>query len=66
MSKEDYYNEVICAECGFGDREEQLPLCDKCDRGYHMTCLKPIVPRVPTGRWYCPNCTDDAPQPKRF
>ncbi|KAI3776797.1 hypothetical protein L1987_46587 [Smallanthus sonchifolius] len=46
MSKEDYYKEVICVECGSGDREKQLLLCEKSDRGYHMGCLKPIVARV--------------------
>ncbi|KAK1441287.1 hypothetical protein QVD17_07133 [Tagetes erecta] len=59
---DDYYNQVMCVECGSGDRDEQLLLCDKCDRGYHMVCVKPIVVRVPMGHWYCPNCADYRPR----
>ncbi|ESO96438.1 hypothetical protein LOTGIDRAFT_159848 [Lottia gigantea] len=38
-----------------GDAERML-LCDGCDRGHHMDCLKPPIKKVPVGDWYCPNC----------
>lgn len=43
-----------------GDAEKML-LCDKCDRGHHMYCLKPPMTKVPTGDWFCPNCHPKLP-----
>ena len=31
-------------------------LCDGCDRGFHMGCLKPALKKVPTGNWFCHDC----------
>ena len=31
-------------------------LCDGCDRGFHMSCLKPPLKKVPTGDWFCHDC----------
>ncbi|GFQ04857.1 probable histone-lysine n-methyltransferase atxr5 [Phtheirospermum japonicum] len=55
----DYYNRVACEQCGSGERDEELLLCDRCDRGYHMLCVRPIVARIPIGPWFCPVCSDD-------
>ena len=38
-----------------GDAERML-LCDGCDRGFHMYCLKPPLKTVPSGDWFCTNC----------
>ncbi|XP_074641333.1 bromodomain adjacent to zinc finger domain protein 1A-like [Tubulanus polymorphus] len=38
-----------------GDAEKML-LCDGCDKGHHMYCLKPAMKHVPTGDWFCPAC----------
>ncbi|KAD7478373.1 hypothetical protein R6Q59_007832 [Mikania micrantha] len=62
----DDYNDTVCDQCGYGDRDHQLLLCDKCDKAYHMTCLRPIVVRVPIGDWYCPVCSDHRPAIKSF
>merc|ERR1712111_288689 len=35
---------------------DQLLLCDGCDNGYHMYCLKPKLKSIPSGDWYCPEC----------
>lgn len=51
------YGEVGCEQCGSGERAEELLLCDKCDKGFHMKCLRPIVVRVPIGSWLCPKCS---------
>ncbi|KAM1052437.1 hypothetical protein ACFX13_000025 [Malus domestica] len=51
------YGDVTCEHCGSGDRSDELLLCDKCDRGFHMKCLRPIVAIVPIGSWLCPACS---------
>lgn len=51
------YSDVSCQQCGSGERADELLLCDKCDKGFHMKCLRPIVVRVPIGSWLCPKCS---------
>ena len=34
----------------------QIILCDKCDKGWHMFCLKPKMKKIPKGDWICPAC----------
>ncbi|CAO2821345.1 unnamed protein product [Amaranthus hypochondriacus] len=51
------YDKVCCVECGSGDNARHLLLCDGCDHGYHLYCLKPILVAVPKGSWFCPNCS---------
>ncbi|KAL9241456.1 hypothetical protein vseg_015567 [Gypsophila vaccaria] len=50
------YSDAVCEECGSGDAEEEMLLCDKCDRGFHMGCVRPVLVRVPLGPWACPFC----------
>lgn len=38
-----------------GDAENML-LCDACDRGHHIFCLRPKLKAVPTEDWFCPEC----------
>ncbi|XP_073024483.1 probable Histone-lysine N-methyltransferase ATXR5 isoform X1 [Primulina eburnea] len=59
----NYYSRVACEQCGSGERDDELMLCDSCDRGYHMLCLRPIVARIPMGPWFCPACSDDNNRP---
>ncbi|XP_068309873.1 probable Histone-lysine N-methyltransferase ATXR5 [Pyrus communis] len=51
------YSDITCEHCRSGDRSDELLLCDKCDRGFHMKCLRPIVAIVPIGSWLCPSCS---------
>ncbi|KAJ0097564.1 hypothetical protein Patl1_27858 [Pistacia atlantica] len=51
------YSDVICEQCRCGESPDELLLCDKCDKGFHMKCLRPIVARIPIGSWLCPNCS---------
>ncbi|XP_059307883.1 probable Histone-lysine N-methyltransferase ATXR5 isoform X2 [Lycium ferocissimum] len=53
------YGVVVCEQCGSGERAEELLLCDECNKGFHMLCLRPIVVRVPIGTWHCPHCSAD-------
>ncbi|KAK2851651.1 hypothetical protein Q5P01_007927 [Channa striata] len=56
---------VTCQVCRKGDNDECLLLCDSCDRGCHMYCLRPKITQVPEGDWFCPACVakeEDEPQ----
>ncbi|GLH14974.1 Lysine-specific demethylase lid [Gryllus bimaculatus] len=46
----------ICHNCGRGDVEECMLLCDGCDDSYHTFCLLPPLPDIPKGDWRCPKC----------
>ncbi|GMH23977.1 hypothetical protein Nepgr_025820 [Nepenthes gracilis] len=56
IEREDY-SDVMCEQCGSGDFFDELLLCDKCDKGFHMKCVRPVVVRVPIGSWLCPKCS---------
>ncbi|PNY15727.1 histone-lysine N-methyltransferase ATXR5-like protein [Trifolium pratense] len=56
LEKEDYSN-TLCEKCGSGDNPDELILCDRCDGGFHMKCVRPILARIPIGQWICPNCS---------
>ncbi|XP_077143907.1 PHD and RING finger domain-containing protein 1 isoform X2 [Ranitomeya variabilis] len=45
-----------CEVCGRSDREDRLLLCDGCDAGYHMECLRPPLNAIPVDEWFCPEC----------
>eukprot|EP00271_Cylindrocystis_brebissonii_P015974 TRINITY_DN39078_c0_g1_i1.p1 TRINITY_DN39078_c0_g1~~TRINITY_DN39078_c0_g1_i1.p1 ORF type:complete len:640 (-),score=62.90 TRINITY_DN39078_c0_g1_i1:445-2364(-) len=57
----EYYAGVDCQRCGQGDNDDKMLLCDKCDDGYHMFCMQPVMVTVPAGSWFCPNCTTAVP-----
>lgn len=52
-----------CQVCKKGDNDECLLLCDGCDRGCHMYCLRPKLTQVPEGDWFCPNCVSQVSGP---
>ncbi|XP_046402688.1 bromodomain adjacent to zinc finger domain protein 1A isoform X2 [Ischnura elegans] len=43
----------ICRKQGDG---EKMLLCDGCNKGYHLYCLKPRLNAIPLGDWFCPAC----------
>jgi hypothetical protein len=47
---------VICFECGSGDDDAYLLLCERCNAGCHLACAKPKLYEVPMGDWYCHMC----------
>ncbi|KAB5556388.1 hypothetical protein DKX38_007297 [Salix brachista] len=59
VAEREDYGDVNCEQCRSGERSEELLLCDKCDKGFHMKCLRPIVVRVPIGSWICNKCSGD-------
>ncbi|GFY84050.1 similar to TRITHORAX-RELATED PROTEIN 6 [Actinidia rufa] len=59
------YSDTCCELCGSGEYPSELLLCDKCDRGFHLFCLRPILASVPKGSWFCSSCSDHK-KPKSF
>ncbi|KAG5892694.1 hypothetical protein JTB14_011154 [Gonioctena quinquepunctata] len=45
-----------CQKCGKSDHPEMVLLCDKCDNGWHCSCLRPPILSIPEGDWFCPPC----------
>ena len=43
------FNTLLCDVCGKGEDEDSIIICDKCNKGFHLYCLKPILPSVPSG-----------------
>ncbi|XP_063230043.1 lysine-specific demethylase 5-like [Bacillus rossius redtenbacheri] len=52
----DPLSKYVCRNCGRGDAEESMLLCDGCDDSYHTFCLKPPLTEIPKGDWRCPKC----------
>ncbi|XP_048588637.1 histone acetyltransferase KAT7 isoform X2 [Nematostella vectensis] len=51
-----------CKTCHLCDTgENELLLCDNCDRGYHMSCLDPKLTKAPKGAWHCVLCSTGIP-----
>jgi hypothetical protein len=50
----DYY---ICYECGQGDDEDVLLICDMCDfYCCHVYCDPELNDVFPSEDWFCKNC----------
>jgi len=52
--------EARCRVCKRKSDPDNMLLCDNCDKGSHMYCLKPKIKKIPEGEWFCDQC-----QPKR-
>ncbi|KAK2992765.1 hypothetical protein RJ640_023278 [Escallonia rubra] len=59
------YADTCCDECGSGEFAAELLLCDQCDRGFHLFCLRPVLVSVPAGSWFCLSCSSHK-RPKSF
>ncbi|CAK8570184.1 unnamed protein product [Lathyrus sativus] len=60
-------DDVVCQKCSSGKSPTKLLLCDKCDKGYHIFCLSPILAKVPKSSWFCPSCSQTTTNnPKSF
>lgn len=47
---------VPCTVCGDPGGFDNIAICDKCDRCFHLRCLTPPQSTPPTGGWMCPAC----------
>lgn len=45
-----------CCMCKKKGDADKMLLCDKCDRGHHIYCLRPALTGIPEGEWFCPKC----------
>lgn len=55
-SSEEENPEHACQKCKKHDHPEWILLCDSCDKGYHCSCLTPVLFIIPEGDWFCPKC----------
>lgn len=52
---------VRCRICRRKGGDEYMLLCDGCDHGYHMYCLRPPLSYIPDGDWFCYDCCPVTP-----
>ncbi|KAK8400654.1 hypothetical protein O3P69_002454 [Scylla paramamosain] len=45
-----------CRVCRRKTDPESILLCDGCNKGTHLQCLKPKLKEVPAGDWFCDRC----------
>lgn len=58
--EETFEIDVVCQICSLGNNEENLLLCDNCDKGFHTDCIG--LARVPyLENWFCDNCIQTQP-----
>ncbi|XP_014670944.1 PREDICTED: PHD finger protein 12-like isoform X2 [Priapulus caudatus] len=50
----------VCFMCNKSCRVGALLQCDYCPLLFHLDCLDPPLPCMPTGRWMCPNHAEHA------
>ncbi|EFN82387.1 Bromodomain adjacent to zinc finger domain protein 1A [Harpegnathos saltator] len=58
---------VLNAQCRICRRRrdaENMLLCDECNKGHHLYCLKPKLNAVPEGDWFCTTCRPPVIKPK--
>ena len=52
----DLTEDTACEACSSAEDADNMLLCDKCNRGYHITCLDPPLAAIPDGEWFCLSC----------
>mmetsp|Transcript_14316 Transcript_14316/g.31390 ORF Transcript_14316/g.31390 Transcript_14316/m.31390 type:complete len:1414 (-) Transcript_14316:695-4936(-) len=51
---------TICEICGIDDDDDQVVICDRCSRGFHTYCLRPVMVNIPQSTWLCSACSGEA------
>ncbi|VVD05531.1 unnamed protein product [Leptidea sinapis] len=46
--------------CGSAEQPEWILVCERCEAGYHASCLTPVLLMVPPAAWYCPPCDHES------
>ena len=52
---------VKCQVCAQKDGAKSMLMCDTCNKGCHLECLRPPAAAVPKGSWHCDACLTCAP-----
>ncbi|XP_037293996.1 bromodomain adjacent to zinc finger domain protein 1A isoform X2 [Manduca sexta] len=59
---------VLHASCRLCRRKtdpDSMLLCDGCNKGHHLYCLKPKLTKVPDGDWFCDVCRPKERTPRK-
>ncbi|XP_041970100.1 bromodomain adjacent to zinc finger domain protein 1A isoform X2 [Aricia agestis] len=54
-----------CRVCRRKADPDNMLLCDGCNKGHHLYCLKPKLNKVPEGDWFCQSCKPKEKTPPR-
>ncbi|KAL4713092.1 hypothetical protein ACJJTC_001146, partial [Scirpophaga incertulas] len=59
---------ILNASCRICRRKADpdcMLLCDGCNKGHHLYCLKPKLQKVPAGDWFCEQCKPKERTPRK-
>ncbi|XP_063895724.1 bromodomain adjacent to zinc finger domain protein 1A [Helicoverpa armigera] len=56
---------ACCRLCRRKTDPENMLLCDGCNKGHHLYCLKPKLTKVPEGDWFCDQCKPKERTPRK-
>ncbi|CAK1547497.1 unnamed protein product [Leptosia nina] len=54
-----------CKLCRRRTDPDNMLLCDGCNKGHHLYCLKPQLTKVPDGDWFCDQCKPKEKTPRK-
>ncbi|XP_050295033.1 bromodomain adjacent to zinc finger domain protein 1A isoform X2 [Anthonomus grandis grandis] len=55
-----------CRICRRQNDSENMLLCDSCNLGHHLYCLKPKLTAVPKGDWFCDRCKKEKEEQEKL